>query len=79
MSVFNHCLSGASRSNNLRDSSYSLLRSSLELMLLLSTADTGTDTGFMLSRVYLQLDINHEEVMALLQEFRDIPGKLLIS
>lgn len=48
-------------------------------MLLLSTADTGTDTGFMLSRVYLQLDINHEEVMALLQEFRDIPGKLLIS
>ena len=45
LSVFNHCLSGASRSNNLRDSSYSLLRSSLELMLLLSTADTGTDTG----------------------------------
>merc|ERR1719422_842008 len=53
--------------------SYSLLRSSLELMLILNTSDT-MQYGFMLSRVYLQLNINHEDVMSMLQEYRDIPG-----
>ena len=28
----------------------------------------------MLSRVYLQLNINHDDVMSMLQEYRDIPG-----
>jgi len=64
---------GASRSNNMRDPSYSLLRSSLELMLIINISDT-MQYGFMLSRVYLQLNINHEEVMSMLQEFRDLPG-----
>jgi len=64
---------GASRSNNMRDPSYGLLRSSLELMLILNTSDT-LQYGFMLSRVYLQLNINHEDVMNMLQEYRDIPG-----
>jgi len=64
---------GASRSNNMRDPSYGLLRSSLELMLIINMSDT-MQYGFMLSRVYLQLSINHEEVMSMLQEFRDLPG-----
>jgi len=64
---------GASRSNNMRDPSYGLLRSSLELMLTINMTDT-MQYGFMLSRVYLQLNINHEEVMSMLQEFRDVPG-----
>jgi len=64
---------GASRSNNMRDPSYGLLRSSLELMLIINMLDT-MQYGFMLSRVYLQLSINHEEVMSMLQEFRDLPG-----
>jgi len=64
---------GASRSNNMRDPSYSLLRNSLELMLIINMTDT-MQYGFMLSRVYLQLNINHEEVMSMLQEFRDVPG-----
>jgi len=64
---------GASRSNNMRDPSYGLLRSSLELMLIINITDT-MQYGFMLSRVYLQLNINHEEVMSMLQEFRDVPG-----
>ena len=65
---------GASRSNSyLRDPSYGLLRSSLELMLILNTSDT-MQYGFMLSRVYLQLSINHEDVMSMLQDYRDIPG-----
>ena len=53
---------GASRNSNisyLRDPSYGLLRNSLELMLMLTTSDT-MQYGFMLSRVYLQLNINHE-------------------
>lgn len=50
---------GASRSNNMRDPSYSLLRSSLELMLIINMSDN-MQYGFMLSRVYLQLSINHE-------------------
>ena len=57
----------------MRDPSYGLLRSSLELMLILNTSDT-MQYGFMLSRVYLQLNINHEDVMSMLQEYRDIPG-----
>merc|ERR1719495_999421 len=64
---------GASRSNNMRDPSYGLLRNSLELMLTINMTDT-MQYGFMLSRVYLQLNINHEEVMSMLQEFRDVPG-----
>jgi len=64
---------GASRSNNMRDPSYTLLRSSLELMLIINMSDT-MQYGFMLSRVYLQLSINHEDVMNMLQEFRDLPG-----
>ena len=39
-----------------------LRRSSLELMLVLTSIDT-MQYGFMLSRVYLQLNINHEDVM----------------
>ena len=50
---------GASRSNNMRDPSYGLLRNSLELMLTINMTDT-MQYGFMLSRVYLQLNINHE-------------------
>ena len=42
-------------------------------MLILNTSDT-MQYGFMLSRVYLQLNINHEDVMSMLQEYRDIPG-----
>lgn len=57
----------------MRDPSYGLLRSSLELMLIINMMDT-MQYGFMLSRVYLQLSINHEEVMSMLQEFRDLPG-----
>ena len=57
----------------MRDPSYGLLRSSLELMLILNTSDT-MQYGFMLSRVYLQLNINHDDVMSMLQEYRDIPG-----
>ena len=54
---------GSSRNNSyLRDPSYGLLRSSLELMLVLTSIDT-MQYGFMLSRVYLQLNINHEDVM----------------
>ena len=52
---------GASRSNNMRDPSYGLLRSSLELMLTINMTDT-MQYGFMLSRVYLQLNINHEVI-----------------
>ena len=37
---FNILSLGASRSNNMRDPSYGLLRSSLELMLILNTSDT---------------------------------------
>ena len=43
----------------MRDPSYGLLRSSLELMLIINMLDT-MQYGFMLSRVYLQLSINHE-------------------
>ena len=43
----------------MRDPSYGLLRSSLELMLIINMSDT-MQYGFMLSRVYLQLSINHE-------------------
>ena len=54
---------GSSRNNSyLRDPSYGLLRNSLELMLVLTSIDT-MQYGFMLSRVYLQLNINHEDVM----------------
>lgn len=49
---------GASHSNNMRDSSYSLLRSTLELMVRISSPEV-PDFAFMLSRVYLQLNINH--------------------
>ena len=65
---------GASRSSSyLRDPSYGLLRSSLELMMILNSVDT-MQYGFMLSRVYLQLNINHEDVMSMLQDYRDLPG-----
>jgi rRNA maturation endonuclease Nob1 len=50
---------GASHWNNLKDPTYSLLRSALELMLLLNRDEAAT-YAFMLARVYLQLDINHE-------------------
>ena len=43
------------------------------MMLILNTSDT-MQYGFMLSRVYLQLNINHDDVMSMLQEYRDIPG-----
>jgi len=64
---------GASRSSNLRDDNYSLLRLSLELMIKINPGDT-MQYAFMLSRVYIQLNINHEEVMHMLQELRDDPG-----
>lgn len=64
---------GASRSNNMRDTNYSLLRSVLELMVQLNQTDN-TQYTLMLSRVYLQLNINHEEVLHMLQEHRDNPG-----
>ena len=64
---------GASRSNNMRDGSYTLLRNSLELMMIVNTADT-LQYAFMLSRIYLQLNINHEEVLGLLADQRDNPG-----
>jgi len=69
---------GASRNNSfLRDNCYGLLRSSLELMI--EWYGTGgefgfMEYGFMLSRVYLQLNINHEDVMNMLQDYRDLPG-----
>ena len=53
------CCAGASHSNNLKDATYSLLRSALEMMLLLNKEE-GATYAFMLSRVYLQLDINHQ-------------------
>ena len=65
---------GASRSNSLfRDPNYGLLRSSLEMMMMITQSDT-LQYGFMLSRVYLQLNINQEEVMSTLQDYRDHPG-----
>ena len=64
---------GASRSSSMRDSSYTLLRSALELMLMVEAVDT-VQFAFMLSRVYLQLNINQEEVMGLLGPHRDNPG-----
>jgi len=64
---------GASRSNNMRDGNYSLLRSSLELMMIINLTDS-TQYAFMLSRIYLQLNINHEEVLSLLSDQRDNPG-----
>jgi len=64
---------GASQSNNMRDSSYSLLRSALEFMLLINVSDV-PDFAFMLSRVYIQLNINHEKVVELLSGFQTIPG-----
>ena len=55
---------GASRSNSfLRDTCYGLLRSSLEMMIEWygpGMDDAYLEYGFMLSRVYLQLNINHE-------------------
>merc|ERR1719220_1888937 len=51
---------GASRSNNMRDGSYSLLRCALELMMEVNTTDT-MQYAFMLSRIYLQLNINQRE------------------
>ena len=64
---------GASRSNNMRDGSYTLLRSALELMMIVNLTDS-MQYAFMLSRVYMQLNINHDEVLALLAEQRDNPG-----
>jgi len=58
---------GASRSNNMRDGSYSLLRCALELMMEVNTTDT-MQYAFMLSRIYLQLNINQHEVRALLAD-----------
>ena len=57
----------------MRDGSYTLLRNSLELMMLVNTADS-LQYAFMLSRIYLQLNINHEEVLGLLADQRDNPG-----
>ena len=59
---------GASRSNHMRDGSYSLLRCALELMLEVNTTDTMHEYAFMLSRIYLQLNINQHEVRALLAD-----------
>ena len=55
---------GANTSNRmLRDTCYGLLRSSLEMMIEWygpGVDDAYLEYGFMLSRVYLQLNINHE-------------------
>merc|ERR1711915_924530 len=64
---------GASHSNNTRDSSYSLLRSALEFMLLINDEEV-PDYSFMLSRVYLQLNINHQEIEKLLGGYAQTPG-----
>ena len=64
---------GASRSNNMRDGSYSLLRCALELMMEVNTSDT-MQYAFMLSRIYLQLNINQNEVRALLADQVNNPG-----
>jgi len=62
-----------SRSHSMGDPTYGLLRNSLELMIILETSDV-TQYIFMLSRVYLSLNINHEEVMSMLQEIREVQG-----
>ena len=64
---------GASRSNNMRDGSYSLLRCALELMMEVNASDT-MQYAFMLSRIYLQLNINQNEVRALLVDQVNNPG-----
>ena len=51
----------------MRDGSYSLLRCALELMMEVNTTDT-MQYAFMLSRIYLQLNINQHEVRALLAD-----------
>ena len=64
---------GASHANNMREPRYTLLRNCLELMLILNSTET-VQYAFMLSRVYLELNINQEKVMHMLQEYRDFPG-----
>jgi len=65
---------GASRANNMRDPRYSLLRNSLELMLILEDSNENVQYAFMLSRVYLELSINQEEVLRLLEKYKEFPG-----
>ena len=57
----------------MRDGSYSLLRCALELMMEVNTSDT-MQYAFMLSRIYLQLNINQNEVRALLADQVNNPG-----
>lgn len=65
---------GASRANNMKDPRYSLLRNSLELMLILEDSNENVQYAFMLSRVYLELSINQEVVMQLLSKYKGFPG-----
>lgn len=65
---------GASRANNMRDPRYSLLRNSLELMLVLEESNENLQYAFMLSRVYLELSINQEDVLKMLEKYRGFLG-----